>query len=55
MVLGLYHFTFCHTSSLQKPSSRCSIKYLTVPNSSHLHHCACAISQSLMRCWLRYA
>ena len=28
---------------------RCSIKYLTVPNSSHLRHCACAISQSLVR------
>jgi len=30
-------------------SRRCSIKYLTVPNSSHLRHCACAISQSLVR------
>jgi len=28
---------------------QCSIKYLTVPNSSHLRHCACAISQSLVR------
>ena len=28
---------------------RCSIKYLTVPNSSHLRHCACAISQSVVR------
>jgi len=28
---------------------RPSIKYLTVPNNSHLHHCACAISQSLVR------
>jgi len=28
---------------------RCSIKYLTVPNSSQLRHCACAISQSLVR------
>jgi len=26
----------------------CSIKYLTVPNNSHLCHCACAISQSLV-------
>jgi len=29
--------------------SRCSIKYLAVPNNSHLCDCACAISQSLMR------
>ena len=30
-------------------TTRCSIKYLTVPNSSQLRHCACAISQSLVR------
>jgi len=28
---------------------RCSIKYLAVPNNSHLRHCACAISVSLVR------
>jgi len=29
----------------------CSIKYLTVPNNSHLRHCACAILESLVcRC-----
>ena len=27
----------------------CSIKYFTVPDNSHLRHCACAISQSLVR------
>jgi len=27
---------------------RCGIKYLTVPNNSHLRDCACAISQSLV-------
>jgi len=31
------------------PDSRCSIKYLAVPNNLHLRHCACTISQSIVR------
>ena len=32
--------------------SQCSIKYLAVPNNSHLRHCACVISQSLAQVFI---
>jgi len=47
--LGRQHSLKVHLQPARQPAGRCSIKYLTVPNSSQLRHCACAISQSLAR------
>jgi len=39
----------CHTTPYRAMQCSCSIKYLSVPNNSHPHHCVCVISQSLVR------
>ena len=48
-LLPIVHTIYIPGAAAPDSRDRCSINYLTVPNSSHLRHCACTISQSLVR------